>query len=510
MIWKIACKEFLLNLMTFRFVVGVLLCVVLVGAFVPALIGDYRRSRAEYDKQVAEREAQLRQSVVYLNVLWGQRYRLYHPPAALSVFSAGARKRLGDSATVEMGDIPEIASRPIAVNPYAAILPMLDVSIIFGVVLSLLAVLVASDGISGERERGTLRLMLSGSVARHEALLGKVLAGLMTLLLPLTIAFLVATLILISSPQVNLTASDWARLGLMYLTSLVFVFAMHDLGLLASCLTRYPSVSLLSALFLWILLVQIVPNAGAYLAAHLVPIEPQEEVNSQLEIVDNEKSEAIDKTWDEIRDSGQEVASEDLFGQWCVLVCDEEAIKGRQRRYTTGNPIRLRYAEKLGQIKRRHADGLLRQKKLADRLARFSPIAAYEHAMSALAGTDVAGSRDFMDQVRTHRTQVIEYLRSQTDNFSAPRYFTPCTEADRAFFQQYLDKQVSEEEFQKWKTRRLAQIQPLDLQDFPRFAYRSDVIPALRNALADISALALAGVVLFVLSFWAFMRYDIR
>ena len=94
MIWKIACKEFLLNLMTFRFVVGVLLCVVLVGAFVPALIGDYRRSRAEYDKQVAEREAQLRQSVVYLNVLWGQRYRLYDPPAALSVFSAGARKRL--------------------------------------------------------------------------------------------------------------------------------------------------------------------------------------------------------------------------------------------------------------------------------------------------------------------------------------------------------------------------------------------------------------------------------
>ena len=100
MIWKIARKEFLLNLMTFKFAVGVVLCVALVGIFVPALMGEYRQSRAEYDRQVADQEAQLRRSKVYINVLWGERYRVYHPPPVLSVFSAGSHKRLQDSAQV--------------------------------------------------------------------------------------------------------------------------------------------------------------------------------------------------------------------------------------------------------------------------------------------------------------------------------------------------------------------------------------------------------------------------
>lgn len=510
MIWRIAKKEFLLNLMTFRFVVGILLCVVLVAVFVPALLRDYRQSRAEYDRRVAEREAQLRQSKVYLNILWAGRYRLYRPPSVLSVFSAGSQKRLGDSARIELSYVPEIAANPIEVNPYATILPMLDVSIIFAVVLSVLAVLIASDAISGERERGTLRLTLSDRVARHDVLLGKCLAGLMTLLLPLTIAFLVAVLVLVLSAQADLTGSDWARLGLMYVVSLVFVATMYNLGLLASCMTGHSSISLLSALFLWILLVQIVPNAGAYLAAHVDPVEPREEINSRLRAVREERAKEIEKIRNQVRDWGQEVASDDIFGQWCVVVCDEEGMKGRQECFAAWNPVYLRHAERFWQIEHRHATGLLQQKRLADRLARLSPIAAYENAMSALAGTNVASSWHFLDQARAHRTRVIEYLRSRTDNFSSPRYFTQCTRADMAFYQQYLDKKVSEEDFQQWKAGRLRQMPPLDLRDFPRFKYRNDVMPAVRNALADLSTLAFAGLLFLALSFVAFMRYDIR
>lgn len=47
--------------------------------------------------------------------------------------------------------------------------------------LSLLALLVACDAISGERVMGTLMLMVSGTVARYEVLLSKLLVGLMTL-----------------------------------------------------------------------------------------------------------------------------------------------------------------------------------------------------------------------------------------------------------------------------------------------------------------------------------------
>jgi len=40
MIWKIAKKEFLLNLITFKFAVGSIVCVVLTAVFMPVLVSN--------------------------------------------------------------------------------------------------------------------------------------------------------------------------------------------------------------------------------------------------------------------------------------------------------------------------------------------------------------------------------------------------------------------------------------------------------------------------------------
>ena len=65
MIWKIAKKEFLLNLMTFKFAVGTVLCVVLVAVFVPVLADDYQQRLQRYSQQVMDNEAKLRQVKAY-------------------------------------------------------------------------------------------------------------------------------------------------------------------------------------------------------------------------------------------------------------------------------------------------------------------------------------------------------------------------------------------------------------------------------------------------------------
>jgi len=46
MIWKIVKKEFLLNLMTFKFSLGTLLCLVLAAVFVPVPADDYQQRLA--------------------------------------------------------------------------------------------------------------------------------------------------------------------------------------------------------------------------------------------------------------------------------------------------------------------------------------------------------------------------------------------------------------------------------------------------------------------------------
>jgi hypothetical protein len=101
-------------------------------------------------------------------------------------------------------------------------------------------------------------------------------------------------------------------------------------------------------------------------------------------------------------------------------------------------------------------------------------------------------------------------VQAKTDNLRSPLLYTPCTAADRQRYQQYLDKKISEEEFQQWKDRRIANLQPLDLQDCPRFVYRGDILRDLRASLLDLSALVFANALFFALAFAAFMKYDVR
>ena len=85
MIWKIAKKEFLLNLMTFKFAVGTILCVVLMSVFMPVLVNDYQQRLKDYNENVSANEAELRKVKVYKNIT----PTIFRPPAVLSVFSEG-------------------------------------------------------------------------------------------------------------------------------------------------------------------------------------------------------------------------------------------------------------------------------------------------------------------------------------------------------------------------------------------------------------------------------------
>lgn len=180
------------------------------------------------------------------------------------------------------------------------------------------------------------------------------------------------------------------------------------------------------------------------------------------------------------------------------------------KRNAASRPFEMEHIEKTWEIEHPYIETLFRQERLASNLSRISPVCMYENLMSALAGTDAANCRNFVERARAHRREVFDYIRDKTDNYSLPSLFTPCTEADRAQYQQYLDGKMSEEDFQKWKEKKIAQLQPLDLQDFPRFVCKGDILSDVRSSIIDISALVFANVLFFALSFVAFMRYDVR
>jgi len=516
MIAEIAKKEFLLNLMTFKFAVGSVVCVVLTAVFMPILAADYRQRLEMYSRNVADNEAELRNVKVYRNIT----HTIYRPPAVLSAFSAGLEKQLVGSARIELDEVPELSVTQRKGNPYLPILAAFDESLIFKIIISILALLVAYDAVSGEREQGTLRLMLSGAVSRPEVLLGKLAAGLVTLSVPVAITFVVGLVVLLSYPMVALNGSDWVRIGLMFVASLAFTAAMYQFGLLFSCLSKHSAVSMVLGLFVWVMFAIVVPNAGVQLATKIRPLESQEQRDGRT--LSLRQNLANELSGVKVDFSSSIITSDDgdVFGGYYAKRRDIYWLNAEQKQNALTIPIRLRHADKAVEMERRNLDSFFAQSDLARRLCCISPISTYENVMAILAGTGLTSFEEFINQVRSHRNEVIDYIRAKTADFSSASFFALCNEEESAEYTRlYVQmekapdaqaKAQAAQALKDWEQRNPVKAVPLNLQDFPWFKHRPSTAGDLRNAIPDFAALFVTNVVLFAACFAAFVRYDVR
>jgi len=517
MIWKIAKKEFLLNLMTFKFAVGTILCVVLMAVFMPVLVNDYRQRLKGYNENVAANEAELRKVKVYMNIT----PTVYRPPNVLSVFSGGIDNHLDSSEKIDISESFTAGMETSETNTLLSVFPALDVALIFKIVMSILALLMAYDVISGEREQGTLRLILSSTTARYQVLLGKLVAGLITLIVPVTALFIVGLLILLLSNVVSLTGAQWFRIALIYFAALIFVSTMFNLGLLLSCLSKNSAISLVFGLFLWLFFAAIFPNASAYVASQLRPIESAEEFSGKVKAVTDERDSEINELTKDIKGGGSESDAPGAFGHIYVMMCDKSFMDYHRKRYPITEPVKVSYIDKVLGVKDTHLNDIVRQKQLADNIAGSSPIVLYENLMSVLAGTDFGNFKRFKSNVRTYRNEVADYIRSKTDNFASTSYFTTCKEGDWEKFMEVYYKPLMEAKDQETKAKlyqgarkryeqMMKETPSLGFQDFPKFTYQPRGIrETLQQSIPTLGLLIFASILFFSLSFVAFLKYDV-
>jgi len=127
---------------------------------------------------------------------------------------------------------------------------------------------------------------------------------------------------------------------------------------------------------------------------------------------------------------------------------------------------------------------------------------SYENATSILAGTDLASFQYFVTGAKAYRNQIVEYIRSKTDNFSSPSFFTTCSREDALEY----EKDWGDKSARDAKNPPL----PLKLEDLPPCIYRLDLAESVRRAIPDLALLVFANVLFFALSFVAFMKGDVR
>ena len=515
-------KEMLSHLLSQRFAACTVLAVVLIIANGVLTTQTYVHKKASYLTQRAIEETKLHE-ITYYSVLGSDLLvslrtgpkpkaapRALRSPRPLAVFAQGSERQAGQAVKVLLFEVPyqaEEVSPFQSSNPYLAIFAFFDMVYIFQLVLGLLAILIASEAISGEKEDGTLRLMLTTNASRAQVLVGKVLAGLTTLAIPTALGFILLTILLLGTENIEVGGGEWARVSLLFALSLLYLLVFYLIGLAISCATHRSATSLIYALFAWALLVIVLPNSiSALLNEQANMGEKHAEAHHKgaqvwkefdWKVLDLARAHGQTRYYPtDMVERGQlksEVTYDDGTGTYSIRdgqkrykpnlylsnVADSPRLAKFQDIVRVGERLRLKYAQRTWNEKAPLLEGFPRRiQRWNAQLQRLLPAGAYAQAASILAGTSRREYYDFIDQVRTYREQIIAFLEDR-DAFGSREWFN---------------------DDPGWHA---------DLRDLPRFRDRGwTVAESLGHALPALTALFLYAAVLFILANRLFARYD--
>ena len=444
-------KELLDQIRSLRFVVACLICPLLVLSSVWVRAGEYERALRNYRVNQVTYHNEIME---YLN-LNGRGLKVDKPLNPMQIFVSGIVRRFTFTTRISADNEPQIEEGH-ARNPITALFPPVDLLFFVGVVMSLLAIAFSYDAVSGEKELGTLRLLMSYSAPRDTVLLAKWLGGYLALMTPFAISLLGGVVFLGLVEEASLRSEEWISLGLVAALAFLYLGAFCSLGLWLSAWAQQVSTSIISLLVAWVVLVLIVPNAAPFLAAQI------EKVPSP-ELVARERDEVVRVQLQRWRDESE---------GWERA---QEGLSDRQR-YTNhclrnGDHLR-RVIRGQKQTEDRYQNELGRQIRLSQWFSRLSPLASFTYAASDLAAIGVESRRRFMDRLWAYRDEINGYM----NGYGVEDYW-------------YEDMRG---------------------QGYPRFKYTEPTLgDRVGRIWVDVLLLALWNIAFFLVAYRSFRRYDV-
>jgi ABC-type transport system involved in multi-copper enzyme maturation permease subunit len=450
-------------------------CTVLILVSILAGIIEYKAGKVQYEAAIALVDQELADATS-----WGQvsaRQRIYREPNPMQIFVSGIHFDIGRFSVVSSWQDIKLRQSAYSIEPLFAVFRFIDFVFIVQVVLSLLTIVFAYDLVSGEKESGTLRLMLANPVPRAQYIIAKVAGAWLGLMVPLLIPLALGVLLILLF-RIPMVGADWVNLGALAGLSVLYLTAFLCLGTLFSALTHRSGTSFLLLLVLWIAMVLVIPRGGMMVAAQMHPVASVSELESRKEGFARDRRRAY---FDEIftanrqrlqATEGMTPDERDKFTEekeWDWMVENDE----RQKR------MEADIAEYNRQVDEEAGNRQAAQQRLGFSLSRISPASAYQLAAMTLGGTDLGLKQRFLHALQDYRTTFNTY----TD-----------------------EKNPGRGSFTMGSVRQAAE--PLELSDMPRF--EAPARTALLDAvLVDAAILLIFSVVAFGLSVASFNRYDV-
>lgn len=469
MLLLIIRKEIAHNVLSSRFLVSYLLLIGLVGLSAGLMAHDYRLRAWEYAAEVDREQARVSEIAAIENptAQWmqvmGKQYsgfRGFRPPEKLSILARGLEKSLPvQISSTRFGSrfVSGSGEDRLGRNLLFALFEAPDFVSVVNLALSLLALLCAFDAVCGEKEQGTLRLLLSHAVPRDMVLLGKWIGGFLTLTAPFCVAVL-GGIAYIRLSGILMWEDDLVlRLTLIVALSLLYVSVFFTLGLLISVLAQQSSTALLLSLMVWVGWVLVVPN--------LAPVAVQA-------VVSVPKSQAIEREKLEISGMREKLNYLAMYGK-----ADSDLARQQQSRQEAAEQ-RLESMETFFEERRQELT------RLGANLARLSPSACYLLAATRLAGTGPNLSTTLSRSRRLYQQRCQVYL-------------------------QQVEAQGEWVEREGMKTRQIQDLNWFSPAAVPRFRMLAESLGSRLDAVQfDALLLVLYNVLFFMLAYISFMRSD--
>ena len=475
--------------------IGFIVCLMSTAAAVFVQVADYEKRLAAYHVALQEHQEETRTWDLYSQI----NPKAHRKPNPLGIFNVGMEKSGADMVSIELATPiwEKEAQKQGSDNPFLSIFLSVDVIFVFKIVLSALAILFAYNTISGEREDGTLKLVLSNPIPRDRLVLGKYLGGMLSLFPIVVMSFTVGMVIASASPATDFDVGDLLRLVMVLVVSLLYVSTCYLLGLLLSVWTKEAATTLILSMFIWGILTIVHSNIATFAVAKFPPykLQPEKEARQQVKkIWDDFKAERdtyIFKKWGYIHPAsaisheGQIMLGIEMSSPWDLEFEEFYTIKPIhnadvskfQEVLDYQEPLRIDYANRAEEpLKQREEIGK-RNGQLAKDISRISFADAYRFAVGAITSTDRKSYNDFIRQARRYKRQIVNYLAGKKA-FSARAWFS--SDKGAAAF-----------------------------TDLPVFRHQHNALfESLSRAAGDIFILLAWNVILFMGTYLSFLRYD--
>ncbi|MFC1712389.1 ABC transporter permease subunit [Candidatus Poribacteria bacterium] len=466
MLLHIIKKEILQGVISLRFPLMLILITTAMGSAAFLFLEDYQQQVADYDANVKSDLHKLAQRAkphpFALAFVFSRNHQwVYRAPTRLAFIAEGHEKYLPNAFQVNAFTMNG-PTKKLRDNYFLRWSEDLDWVFIVSMLMSFFAIVLVYDSISGEREGGTLKLLMSNSVPRSTVIMAKYVSIMIILIATLLVGMLFSMIIITSSGKIQLMSADWVRIAITGAFSILYLSIFVILGLFISSSLRSSAAVLVILLLLWTLMVVVVPGIGGTITTSLSMTHEKDTSPNPYAILNQARQDYIERHPEGTRWMG---------GTW-------------DPRDSLGKHI-YSYNAFMRVVNTTH-DGMVRQVRLGRNVTRISPSVVYRRAVEAIAGSGIDHYESFMKQTQRYRLALQDCLISHHP-------------AD-------IHKQYSGGEATKLFSN-------LDFTeaDVPRFQDEPILmVESLGASLWDMTILLLLNVVLFMAAHISFLKRDVR